>query len=79
MAQNVHARRFYIDVDQNDDHTIIRRVPVHQSSWVAQEPSSRSTTQSSPATHAHQGTIRATPQRLGEMIRSVRKRQHHSS
>jgi hypothetical protein len=80
MAQHVNARRFYIDVDQSDDHTVIRRVPVRKASWVAPEATNSSLTSNSPATHTHidPDLVRATPQRLGEMIRSVRKRQHHS-
>jgi hypothetical protein len=78
MAQHGNARRFYIDVDQTDDHTVIRRVPVHKSPWVAPEPAQSTPSAPSAATHAHFGQLPATPQRLGEMIRSVRKRQHHS-
>jgi hypothetical protein len=78
MAQHGNARRFYIDVDQTDDHTIIRRVPVQKATWVAPEPVISATPTNSPATHAHFVQLPATPQRLGEMIRSVRKRQHHS-
>ncbi|HYJ12267.1 MAG TPA: hypothetical protein VEW66_01655 [Thermomicrobiales bacterium] len=78
MAHHVNVRRFYIDVDQTDDHTVIRRVPVQKASWQAPEPVISSPTAASPATHAHRVHLSATPQRLGEMFRSVRKRQHHS-
>lgn len=78
MAHHVNARRFYIDVDQTDDQAVIRRVPVQKASWVAPEPTTSSPATDSPATHAHRVQLPATPQRLGEMIRSVRKRQHHS-
>lgn len=80
MAQHVNARRFYIDVDQADEHTVIRRVPVRKASWVTPESTTLPLNTNSPATHTHieQELVRATPQRLGEMIRSVRRRQHHS-
>lgn len=76
MAQNVSTRRFYIDIDHSDDHTVIRRVPVHQASWVATEPTTPAPV--SPATHSHLDHVRATPHRLGDVFRSVRKRRHHS-
>jgi hypothetical protein len=78
MAQNVNARRIYIDVDRNDDHAVIRRVPVHQASWEAPEPVLSPAPTSKPVTRRPVDQVRTTPQRVSAMIRSVRKRQSAS-
>lgn len=80
MAHSTTSRRFYIDVDSTDDHTVVRRVPVHKADWVAPETdNSNNLTPSSPATHSTQAQSRPTPHRVSDMLRAVRKRPFHHS
>ncbi len=73
MAQSSTPRRFYIDIDSSDDHTVVRRVPVHKGNWVAVDVPA--TLPATPPANPHS---HISPRRLGLMLQTMRKRQGHS-
>lgn len=79
MASPHNTRRFYID--QEADHAVVRTVPVRR-------PESQISPDTSPATHQVQPAIstshhlhlpRIQPRRVGQLLRTARKRQQHDA
>lgn len=78
MTSPQTSRRFYID--QEADHAVVRTVPVRRAEPQAPVISSPATHQVEPeATPSHHLHLPRVPsRRVGQLLRTARKRSHHS-